>query len=664
MLTRRGYRWFILITAWSLVGTLLGMDVSLFPFWTGMTLLVLLGVQWLSFALMVEGLRGRIEVERRLWQGGRPVTILWSQMPFTVEVVVTNRSRWPVAVMFLEDVFAPGTVVCQGSHRWAIRLPAGQRVVLRYARRAPTVGSVRSEGVSVLVTDPQGFFQHRWMVRERQQWVVLPPLSDEEGRQRAIKPFNLLPPPGMHCWRRPGTGSELLDLRDYQPGDPPKMVAWKVSARREQLITKEFESDVPVRCLLFVDGSAPMRLGMPGERGVERLAEAAAVLGQAAASHRDLVGLVSFQAHGVEVLPPARTRQHLLRFLQRLAQIATHPPLLQAPTVAEVTRQVWPRAHYLYPELLQPPCNDMPLSRLWRPLLDRRWGWCIPLIMMANLLLLFLVPPWRFMCLDSAAALTRWLLHQHARWIYHLLVFLLSAVALSLGPFLLAGLFWLWYGSRDLLGRGRQRLTRRKQLAALMAFLQRTGPASIERLMQDDQAYSAALSRFLQEHHVPVVIPWYDLPQLERYREGEKIPVLAQALLRAVGQARDNELYVILADLAGYSNELTPLIMACRVARARHHHVLVIVPGPPVHRSAPSAVSARSSPAHASKQVSTSATEGIQQRLAQQDYEQAFRQMRRQLVAAGATVLRLDADDPLPLVLERLDRLRGYRSRR
>jgi len=30
----------------------------------------------------------------------------------------------------------------------------------------------------------------------------------------------------------------------------------------------------------------------------------------------------------------------------------------------------------------------------------------------------------------------------------------------------------------------------------------------------------------------------------------------------------------------------------------------------------------------------------------------------------GVTVLRLDADDPLPIVLERLDRIRGYRSRR
>ena len=682
MLTTRGYRWLLLITAWTFVGTLVGMEVSVFPFWTGLALLVLFGFQGLSFAFRVAGLRGQITVERRLGQGGRPVTLLWARLPFTVELVVTNRSRWFAAEMFLEDVFAAGTEVCQGTQRWAMRLPAGQQVVVRYERRAPTLGSVRWEGVQVLLTDAQGFFQVRWMMREGGQCWVLPAWSDEEGRQRAVKPFNLLPPPGMHCWRRPGTGSELLDLRDYQPGDPPKMVAWKVSARREQLITKEFESDVPVRCLLLVDGSESMRLGVPGERGVERLAEAAAVLGQAAAGHRDLVGLVWVQADGVEVLPPARTRQHLLRFLLSLAQKAARPARWRGLNVGDGTRQVWPWARKLYPELLQPLCNDMPLSRLWRPLLDHRWGWIIPLIMVANLVLVVLLPPWRYTCLDAAAAFTRWLLPQSG-WIGHLIVFLLSVVVLSFGPLLLAGLFWLGYGSRDWRGMRRRRQTRRKQLAALLAFLQRRGPAAIEQLMQDDLAYQAALSRFLQEHQVPVVVSWYDLPQRERYREPQKITVLAQALLRAVGQARDNELYVILADLAPYSSELLPLITACRVARARHHQVLVIIPGPPVPtHGAPAAASRRNGQASAKtpdgqasaktpdRQASVKTPDGdsatvlIQQRLIQRDYEQAFRQIRRQLVAVGVTVLRLDADDPLPIVLERLDRIRGYRSRR
>ena len=104
------------------------------------------------------------------------------------------------------------------------------------------------------------------------EYRVLPPLADAEGHAPSGKRHNLLPPPGIHRLRRPGTGSELLDLRDYRPGDPPKTIAWKVTARRGRLITKEFESEVPVRCTLFVDASNSVRLAAPasGARGAGR----------------------------------------------------------------------------------------------------------------------------------------------------------------------------------------------------------------------------------------------------------------------------------------------------------------------------------------------------------------------------------------------------------
>src|SRR5437868_690293 len=126
-------------------------------------------------------------------------------------------------------------------------------------------------------------FSRRTFLRGPLEYLVLPPLTDAEGRQRADKRFSTLPPPGIHRFRRPGTGSELLDLRDYRPGDPPKMIAWKPSARRDRLITKEYESDVPVRCVLFLDTSESMRLGPPGNTGLTRMASVASAVAQASA---------------------------------------------------------------------------------------------------------------------------------------------------------------------------------------------------------------------------------------------------------------------------------------------------------------------------------------------------------------------------------------------
>src|SRR6185437_3301016 len=99
--------------------------------------------------------------------------------------------------------------------------------------------------------------------RAVQLYPVMPAAVSSRGSGPIVKYHNQLPPPGIHRLHQPGSGSELLDLRDYMPGDPPRTIAWKVSARRDRLVTKEFESEVPVRATLFVDTSSSVRIPSP-----------------------------------------------------------------------------------------------------------------------------------------------------------------------------------------------------------------------------------------------------------------------------------------------------------------------------------------------------------------------------------------------------------------
>ena len=128
------------------------------------------------------------------------------------------------------------------------------------------------------MADLQGFFYREAFVQATRIYRVLPALADAKGRFPTAKRHNLLPLIGAHRHRRPGSGSELLDLRDYLPGDPPRMIAWKASARRDRLMTKEFESEVPIRCTLFLDTSSTVRVGLPGRNALARLVEVAAAV--------------------------------------------------------------------------------------------------------------------------------------------------------------------------------------------------------------------------------------------------------------------------------------------------------------------------------------------------------------------------------------------------
>ncbi len=120
----------------------------------------------------------------------------------------------------------------------------------------------------------------------------------------------------------------------------------------------------------------------------------------------------------------------------------------------------------------------------------------------------------------------------------------------------------------------------RKQLAALLSVRYGLAPGGLSALLEDDDAIALLTQRFLGEHQVPYTLPLYDRDGRYLFAAPGKVPVLASALLRAVGRGRDNELFVLLADLLELDDALDPLLRAVRVAVSRHHQVVVVVPWP------------------------------------------------------------------------------------
>jgi uncharacterized protein (DUF58 family) len=689
MLTARG-GWFLTIVVLMLViGAFIIPYYSVVPAILATTLLAWFAYEWAVFRTRSNAAIARLRVTRHVLQGGREVPMLWAGIAFEVHVSVENPSAIGVPFAVLEDRAAVATEHLSGVTQVFTELPASERVEIVYNLKSPSPGVLRFEGLKVRVADVHGFFYQRVFLRDPVEFLVLPPLTDDEGRQRATKRFNTLPPPGIHRLRRPGSGSELLDLRDYRPGDPPKMIAWKPSARRDRLITKEFENDVPVRCVLFLDTSEGVRLGPPGNTLLTRMAGVAAAVAQASAGNRDLVGLTTFDEHEAKGSAPARTKLHMIAVLRRLAEASALQPGVSGVPPEHLTRRAYPLAQELYPELMTKRVNSMSLSRLWIPLLDRKYGWIALGIIATNILLVTFFGQWRIWALENAGATTRRLFGSWF-WLLKIGVFAYWVWFFMFWPAILTMIFWFFHSFRGWFGERKKELVRRKQLSALFSLQDGTGPDGIERYIHDDAAYAARVAAFLQHHLLRCPVPLYDDHGQYRFRCAGKAPVLAQAMIRAVGRARDNELFVVMADLAELGHDLAPIVKACRVARARHHHVLVIVPWPadvpspddPDEPAPEITVEDEPSPRNAwdlpkrkarttkdkraqfeTKARQSKLVKAVRQSLTKQ-YHESFRTLRRQLGRVGATVMRFNDGDPVRAVLDRLDRVRGMRSRR
>jgi uncharacterized protein (DUF58 family) len=652
MLTSRGWSFLIVV--------LLLLGFSLFARLAAVAILTLTVLLWFVaefalFALRAHSLHRRLGVRREVWDDRGRVTTLWSGREFQVHVALECRGWLGLRFVAAVDRVPFGVDHLSGLTRAEGAVRPDAPLSLGYRVRCSGPGLARFEGVRVQAADLQGFFYHSAFVSGVVVMRVLPPLTDADGLRPATKRLNLLPPPGVHRLRFPGSGSELLDLRDYLPGDPPRTIAWKVSARRDRLITKVFESEVPVRCTLFVDTSSSVRVASAGGRALTRLIEIAAGVLQANAAARDLTGVCLFDEKAVTLVRPERSPAHLTRVLRLLADASTLEPSSGRTDPESLIALGFAFAYEVYPELVRPGVNAMPWwlrwlatfpgywrrsGKLFRYLYRRRLKFL--LICGSGLPLLFLLVNLLFACLAPT-------------WLAVLVVYITSGVAVIAA---VSGLV-LFLGVTLFGGRQRRLGAHRKRLAALLSVRYGLAPGGLEILLEDDDAFSLLLQRFLSEHRVPYSLPLYDRSGRYVFRVPEKVAVVAAALVRAVGRGHDNELFVLLADLLELDDHLDPLLRAVRLAISRKHQVMLVCPWPPGIQP-PRGVGRDSRDVRSPDGAATRGDVAMDVReTTTRRFHDAYARVRRAFGRLGVPVVCAAGDEPVPLILERLNRLRA-----
>ena len=664
MLTSRGW-WFIFVVFALLVYAVLGQYIFGF-FWhreqlqlydptviavVPFTLLLWIIWEWCLFGFRTRLVLRQLRIERSMWDDRGRVTTLWENRTFQASIAVHLPAGTGVPYLVLEDRLPFGIQEVKKSARFEGALQGSVPEEITYRFRCPKVGSVRFEGLALEMADLQGFFYFRTFISRPSVYPVLPVLIETTGNAAGVKRHNWLLPPGIHRHRRPGSGSELLDLRDYMPGDPPKTIAWKVSARRDRLITKEFESEVPVRCTLFVDTSNSVRLGPAGQNALTRLVEIGAAVAQAVSENRDLAGLCLFDEATASTVRPARGHRHMVRLLNRLAQAAGLAPTTGQAELSTLLPLGYGLAREIYPEMMRPDWNRFPfwLAWLWpassSTMLHPRtsdylyqWSplWLLIYCLMAILGFGFVV-----------VEMFRLVGFLRIRPELLLLVLTLASLGMIIGFFRLPAIAFFPH-KRRMLGW-------RKRLAAVLSVRYGLAPGGLGVLMEDDELFSRLLQQFLVDHQMPFPLPLYDRRGRYLFAAPKKIQVLASSLLRSVGKGHDNELFVLLADLLELTDQLDPLLRAIKVALVRHHRVLVVCPWPP---GIPVPAAATDIKARAEARDAEKDFELVLYQTTKDRFHRSFHRLRRTFARMGVPVVCAQSGDPARVILERLDLLR------
>lgn len=126
---------------------------------------------------------------------------------------------------------------------------------------------------------------------------------------------------GLKAVRRFGEGRVFESLREFVPGDDPRHIDWKATARRQKLMTRLFEEERRQQVMLVIDAGRLLTARVGRADRFEHVVNAALNIAFAAQGHNDDVGIMVFADTVQHYVAPQRGRRGLSEVLETLAAI-------------------------------------------------------------------------------------------------------------------------------------------------------------------------------------------------------------------------------------------------------------------------------------------------------------------------------------------------------
>lgn len=130
---------------------------------------------------------------------------------------------------------------------------------------------------------------------------------------------------GLRQSRLLGRGTEYERLRDYLPDDDYRRIAWKATARRNQPVTVEYETERSQTLMLLLDTGRLMGTPIGSMEKLDYAVNAALMLAYVAIRRDDRVGLLAFADRVGVYVPPNRGKRQFHLLLESLYRVRSQP---------------------------------------------------------------------------------------------------------------------------------------------------------------------------------------------------------------------------------------------------------------------------------------------------------------------------------------------------
>ncbi len=276
----------------------------------------------------------------------------------TVTLRVTNNGARVDEAVIRDGV--PRYLDIVGETSAIVTLEPEETFTLRYKLKGPR-GTYRFHGPYITASDHFALFQRRRTHNVPGKLSILP--RPPKLRSLLIRPLRTRGFAGPIPAREGGSGTDFYGVRGYEPGDPPRWINWRLSARHpRELFTNEFERERIADVGLILDARERTDVAVGRESVFEYSVEATAALAERFLKDGNHVGLLIY-GRGLERTFPGYGKQQRQRILRSLAQARIGDSLIFDSLDYLPTRFFAAKSQLV---LISPLCQDDPpvLTRL------------------------------------------------------------------------------------------------------------------------------------------------------------------------------------------------------------------------------------------------------------------------------------------------------------